>query len=220
MNTWTELIYREKQKTYLVDTYSYIQKRKAQGIEVFPQESDIFTAFELTPLENVKVVILGQDPYHGAGQAHGLCFSVNEGITVPPSLRNIYKELAVDIDDFVIPMHGNLTSWAKQGVLMLNTVLTVEAGEAHSHKKLGWEKFTDVVIDTLNQQTSPIIFILWGAHAQKKGKHIDQKKHKVLAGPHPSPLSAHRGFFGCRHFSQANQYLVELGKSPIDWKIS
>ncbi len=220
MKTWAELISLEKQKPYLVDTYSYIQKRKAQGIEVFPQENDIFTAFELTPLENVKVVILGQDPYHGAGQAHGLCFSVNEGITVPPSLRNIYKELAVDIDDFVIPMHGNLTSWAKQGVLMLNTVLTVEAGEAHSHKKLGWEKFTDVVIDTLNQQTSPIIFILWGAHAQKKGKHIDQNKHKVLAGPHPSPLSAHRGFFGCRHFSQANQYLVELGKSPIDWKIS
>lgn len=220
MNTWAELISLEKQKPYLVDTYSYIQKRKAQGKEVFPQESDIFTAFELTPLKNVKVVILGQDPYHGAGQAHGLCFSVNEGITVPPSLRNIYKELAVDIDDFVIPMHGNLTSWAKQGVLMLNTVLTVEAGEAHSHKKLGWEKFTDVVIDTLNQQTSPIIFILWGAHAQKKGKHIDQNKHKILAGPHPSPLSAHRGFFGCRHFSQANQYLVELGKSPIDWKIS
>ena len=220
MINWKQLISEEKQKPYLIDTFNYIEQKKAEGIEVFPSETDIFAAFDLTPLENVKVVILGQDPYHGPGQAHGLCFSVNEGITVPPSLRNIYKELSVDIDGFVIPTHGNLTAWAKQGVLLLNTVLTVESGVAHSHKKLGWEKFTDVVINTLNLQSSPIVFILWGAHAQKKGKYIDPNKHKILSGPHPSPLSAHRGFFGCRHFSQANQYLVELGKSPINWKIT
>ncbi len=166
----------------------------------------------------MKVVILGQDPYHGPNQAHGLCFSVLPGVKTPPSLVNMYKELAQDIEGFQIPNHGYLKSWADQGVLLLNTVLTVEQGKAHSHAKTGWETFTDRVIDVLNQHRQGVIFLLWGSHAQKKGQMIDRNKHHVLMAPHPSPLSAHRGFFGCQHFSQTNQILKQLGKTPINWQ--
>ena len=167
----------------------------------------------------MKVVILGQDPYHGPRQAHGLCFSVLPGIKTPPSLVNMYKELAQDIDGFQIPAHGYLQSWAEQGVLLLNTVLTVEQGKAHSHAKTGWETFTDKVIEAVNQHQSGVVFLLWGSHAQKKGRFIDRNKHHVLAAPHPSPLSAHRGFFGCGHFSLANQILNAQGKTTIDWHL-
>ena len=180
---------------------------------------EVFNAFILTPLERVKVVIIGQDPYHGPEQAHGLCFSVKKGIKVPPSLANIYKELASDIDDFNIPQHGNLSSWAKQGVLMLNTVLTVERGVAHSHAKIGWDTFSNNVLQLLNDQPQPIIFVLWGGHAIKKGRMITSKQHIVLSAPHPSPLSAYRGFFGCGHFSAINRKLVAMGEPAIDWQV-
>lgn len=218
MNSWSEFIQQEQQQNYLQETLSYIQKRRDEGVTVYPPKTDVFNAFNSTPLDKVKVVILGQDPYHGANQAHGLCFSVLPDIKTPPSLVNMYKELATDIVGFEIPEHGYLQSWAEQGVLLLNTVLTVEAGLAHSHKHLGWEQFTDNVISLLNAQQDKIIFVLWGAHAQKKGKNIDMHKHSVLKGPHPSPLSAYRGFFGCKHFSQINQTLIQLGKKPINWQ--
>ncbi|TNF11594.1 MAG: uracil-DNA glycosylase, partial [Vibrionaceae bacterium] len=177
-----------------------------------------FNAFRFTEFNQVKVVILGQDPYHGPNQAHGLCFSVQPGIKTPPSLVNMYKELAQDIPGFQIPNHGYLKSWAEQGVLLLNTVLTVEQGQAHSHANTGWETFTDRVIDALNQNGQGIVFLLWGSHAQKKGRMIDRQRHHVLMAPHPSPLSAHRGFLGCRHFSQTNQLLEQQGKAPINWQ--
>ncbi|MGL4919119.1 MAG: uracil-DNA glycosylase, partial [Plesiomonas shigelloides] len=175
-------------------------------------------AFRYTPFEQVKVVILGQDPYHGPNQAHGLCFSVQPGVPVPPSLVNMYKELAQDIAGFQIPQHGYLKSWADQGVLLLNTVLTVERGQAHSHAKLGWETFTDRVIAAVNEHRQGVVFLLWGAHAQKKGRIIDRQRHHVLTAPHPSPLSAHRGFLGCRHFSQTNQLLAQQNLPAIDWQ--
>ncbi|MDP5212549.1 uracil-DNA glycosylase [Pseudoalteromonas tunicata] len=218
MMNWSEFIAQEQQHPYLADTLSYVAKRREE-VEVYPPENLVFSAFDSTPLADVKVVIIGQDPYHGAGQAHGLCFSVLPGIKPPPSLVNIYKELATDIEGFAIPEHGYLQKWAQQGVLMLNTVLTVEQGQAHSHKHLGWEQFTDRVIALLNAQSQPIIFVLWGAHAQKKGKKINQGVHKVLSGPHPSPLSVYRGFYGCKHFSTINQLLQELGSKPIDWQV-
>lgn len=177
----------------------------------------MFNAFRYTEFNQVKVVILGQDPYHGPNQAHGLSFSVRPGIPAPPSLMNMYKELANDIPGFTIPQHGCLQSWAEQGVLLLNTVLTVEAGQAHSHANLGWETFTDRVISALNEKRDGIVFLLWGAHAQRKGSIIDTQRHHVLKSPHPSPLSAHRGFLGCRHFSKTNQFLIQQGQSPIDW---
>ena len=175
-------------------------------------------------MSDVKVVILGQDPYHGVGndnepQAHGLAFSVNPTIKIPPSLRNIYKELETDVDGFISPNHGYLSDWAKQGVLLLNTVLTVKQGQAHSHAKLGWEKFTDAIIEAINLQNDGCVFVLWGSHAQKKGKNIDANKHCVLNGPHPSPLSAYRGFFGCKHFSKANEWLKRNDKEIINWKL-
>ena len=178
-----------------------------------------FEAFTLTPFEKVKVVILGQDPYHGENQAHGLAFSVQQGVAIPPSLRNIYKELTTDIEGFQTPTHGNLSAWASQGVLMLNTVLTVEAGLAHSHAKLGWETFTDEVLNLLNCEHSDLVFMLWGAHAIKKGQLIDRNRHLVLEAVHPSPLSARRGFFGCQHFSKTNQWLTEKGQSTINWQL-
>lgn len=219
MTSWSDVLGAEKQQPYFQETMEYVAARRAQGVQVYPPQEQVFEAFKVTPFEQVKVVILGQDPYHGPNQAHGLCFSVLPGVKPPPSLKNMYKELAQDIEGFTIPEHGYLLDWAKQGVLLLNTVLTVEQGQAHSHKKLGWECFTDVVIQQLNDHSEGVIFLLWGSHAQKKGKTIDSNRHHVLHAPHPSPLSAHRGFFGCGHFSQANQLLSGMGKQPIDWQL-
>ncbi|OOF24280.1 uracil-DNA glycosylase [Salinivibrio sp. IB574] len=216
--TWQQVLANEKEQAYFRGTLAYVEKVRASGVTVFPPKEDVFNAFRFTELGDVKVVILGQDPYHGPNQAHGLCFSVLPGVKTPPSLVNIYKELATDIEGFQIPSHGYLKSWAEQGVLLLNTVLTVEQGKAHSHAKLGWETFTDRVIEAVNQHGDGVVFLLWGAHAQKKGKAIDRTRHHVLTAPHPSPLSAHRGFLGCRHFSQTNALLREQGKAPIDWQ--
>ncbi|CAH9049847.1 Uracil-DNA glycosylase [Pseudoalteromonas sp. CIP111854] len=219
MTTWQDLLNQQKQQPYLQETLNYVAQRRDEGVTVYPPQSQVFGAFEVTPFKQVKVVILGQDPYHGPNQAHGLCFSVLPGVKPPPSLANMYKELMQDINGFSIPDHGYLLPWAEQGVLLLNTVLTVEQGAAHSHKKLGWERFTDVVIEQLNQHGEGIIFLLWGAHAQKKGKNIDKQRHHVLHAPHPSPLSAHRGFFGCQHFSKTNELLNTMGKQPINWQL-
>jgi len=196
----------------------FLRQRKAAGARVFPPGPQIFAAFDATPFDEVKVVILGQDPYHGAGQAHGLCFSVQPGVQVPPSLQNIYKELASDIG-FVPPDHGCLTPWARHGVLLLNSVLTVEEGRAGAHQGKGWEGFTDHVIQTLAAEREHLVFMLWGSYAQAKGKVIDTGRHRVLKAPHPSPLSAHRGFLGCRHFSQANEYLGRHGLGAVDWTL-
>lgn len=217
--TWTDVIGQEQQQAYYQDTLAQVKKEREQGLTIYPPEEHMFSAFETTPFEQVKVVVIGQDPYHGPNQAHGLCFSVLPGVKVPPSLVNIYKELAQDIPEFVIPNHGYLQSWAEQGVLLLNTVLTVQEGNAHSHKHLGWEKYTDQVIKALNEHKQGLVFILWGAHAQKKAASIDRSKHSVLAGPHPSPLSAHRGFFGCKHFSATNEILAKQGLPEINWHL-
>lgn len=216
--TWQDVIGKEKQQAYLQQTLEFVEQQRDAGKIIYPSASDVFNAFQFTEFADVNVVILGQDPYHGPNQAHGLCFSVLPGVKTPPSLVNMYKELAQDISGFEIPDHGYLKSWADQGVLLLNTVLTVEQGQAHSHAKLGWETFTDRVIEALNQNSENIIFLLWGAHAQKKGAMIDRQKHHVLTAPHPSPLSARRGFFGCGHFSKTNQLLEELGKPAINWQ--
>ena len=215
--TWNSMLLAEKEKAYYQSMIAKIEVERSLGKTIFPKEKDIFTAFDFTAFDDVKVVILGQDPYHGSGQAHGLSFSVLPGVKIPPSLRNMYKELADDIDGFVIPEHGYLESWAKQGVLLLNTVLTVEEGKAHSHAKLGWETFTDSIIEQLNKNKENVIFLLWGAHAQKKGANIDDTRHSILKAPHPSPLSAHRGFFGCKHFSQVNELLKSKNVSEINW---
>ncbi|MFE8115261.1 uracil-DNA glycosylase [Brenneria goodwinii] len=215
--TWHDVLAQEKQQPYFINTLEFVAKERAAGKTIYPPQKDVFNAFRFTELHQVKVVILGQDPYHGPNQAHGLSFSVRPGIPAPPSLVNIYKELANDIPDFEIPQHGFLQSWAEQGVLLLNTVLTVEAGKAHSHANLGWETFTDRVISALNESREGLVFLLWGSHAQKKGSIIDRQRHHILRAPHPSPLSAHRGFLGCRHFSQANQLLEKQGIAPIDW---
>lgn len=217
--TWRDVIGIEKQQDYFQQIMHHVEQRRAQGAVVYPPQDKVFEAFKHTEFADVKVVILGQDPYHGPDQAHGLCFSVQHGIKTPPSLVNIYKELAQDIPGFVVPAHGHLASWAQQGVLLLNTVLTVEAGQAHSHAKIGWETFTDRVIDAINQHREGVVFLLWGSHAQKKGASIDRGKHHVLKAPHPSPLSAHRGFFGCGHFSQCNHYLQQIGLGPINWQV-
>ena len=219
MTTWQDALGPQKEAEYFTRLMARIQSEREAGKEIYPPQQDVFNALKFTPLESVKVVILGQDPYHGPDQAHGLCFSVLPGVKTPPSLVNIYKELAADIDGFVIPKHGTLTSWAEQGVLLLNTVLTVEQGKAHSHAKWGWETFTDAVIDAVNRHQQGVVFLLWGSHAQKKGMHIDTSKHHVLSAPHPSPLSAHRGFLGCKHFSQTNQLLSSQNKSPINWQL-
>ena len=197
---------------------AFLRQRKAAGATVFPPGGEIFAAFDATPFDAVKVVILGQDPYHGPGQAHGLCFSVRVGVPVPPSLDNIYKELARDTG-FVRPDHGCLLPWARRGVLLLNSVLTVEAGQPGSHQGKGWEGFTDHVVDVLNREREQLVFLLWGSYAQKKGAVIDARRHRVLKAPHPSPLSAHRGFLGCGHFSAANQSLARSGQAPIDWAL-
>ena len=195
-----------------------VQEKKADKI-IYPPSSLIFNALNTTPLANVKVVILGQDPYHGPNQAHGLSFSVQKGVAIPPSLRNIFHELNTDLG-VVKPIHGDLTRWAEQGVLLLNAVLTVEAGQPTSHQKRGWEEFTDHVIDVLNEQRNHVVFILWGAYAQRKGQRIDQNKHLVLKAAHPSPLAANRGgFFGCKVFSKSNNYLKQNGIEPINWQL-
>lgn len=197
---------------------AFLRQRKAAGTHVFPPGPQIFAAFDATPFEQTKVVILGQDPYHGYGQAHGLSFSVPPGVAVPPSLLNIYKEIEADLG---IPRadHGCLIPWARQGVLLLNAVLTVEEGKPGSHQKRGWEGFTDHVVDVLNREREGLVFLLWGSYAQQKGKVIDTRRHRVLKATHPSPLSAHRGFLGCRHFSQTNDYLARRGQAPIDWRL-
>ncbi len=217
--SWLDVIAAEKKQSYFQQIQDYVESERAAGKAIYPPESDVFSAFEATEFSNVKVVILGQDPYHGVGQAHGLCFSVLPGIKTPPSLVNMYKELARDVEGFSIPNHGYLQSWAEQGVLLLNTVLTVEQGKAHSHAKSGWERFTDRVIEVLDQELSGVVFLLWGAHAQKKGRFIDRSKHHVLEAPHPSPLSAHRGFFGSQPFSKTNQILLQQGLKPINWHL-
>jgi uracil-DNA glycosylase len=196
----------------------FLRQRKAAGAPVYPAGRDIFAAFNATAFDQVRVVILGQDPYHGPGQAHGLSFSVLPGVAVPPSLLNIYKEQEVDLG-LPRPAHGCLLPWAQRGVLLLNAVLTVEAGQPGSHQKRGWEGFTDHVVETLNREREGLVFMLWGSYAQKKGQVIDSSRHRVLRAPHPSPLSAHRGFLGCRHFSQANDYLRRHGGTAIDWSL-
>jgi uracil-DNA glycosylase len=219
MTTWADIFGQEKQQPYFQQIMKFVESERAAGKTIYPPSQDVFNAFNLTELVKVKVVILGQDPYHGPNQAHGLCFSVLTGVKTPPSLVNMYKELATDISGFTIPQHGFLQSWAEQGVLLLNTVLTVEQAQAHSHAKIGWERFTDRVIQQLSEHCNGVIFLLWGSHAQKKGSVIDKHKHHVLSGPHPSPLSAYRGFFGCKHFSQTNELLIQQSKSPINWQV-
>ncbi|MBC7381531.1 MAG: uracil-DNA glycosylase [Bacteroidia bacterium] len=197
----------------------FLFKEKAANKIIFPPEQQIFAAFNSIPFEKVKVVILGQDPYHRLFQAHGLCFSVNDGIPLPPSLKNIFKELQQDVPDFTIPESGNLTKWTTRGVLLLNAILTVRTGQAGSHQKLGWEHFTDEVIRELSKQRNHLVFILWGNFAQSKVAFIDPDKHLILKAAHPSPLSAHNGFFGCKHFSMTNNYLIKQGIEPIDWNL-
>lgn len=215
MTTWNEILVEEMHKDYYQELQAFVQKRRAE-VRVFPEEKNVFNALELTPFESVKVVILGQDPYHGFGQAHGLSFSVQKGIPLPPSLKNIYKELQDDIGgDF--PTEGDLTHWAKQGVLLLNTVLTVEEGNANSHKGMGWERLTNRLIESLNELKHPVIFILWGKPAQDKEKLITNSNHVILKAPHPSPLSAYRGFFGSKPFSKVNDILIQQGQTPIRW---
>ena len=215
MTTWNEILAEEMQKDYYQELQVFVQKRRAE-VRVFPEEKNVFNALELTPFESVKVVILGQDPYHGFGQAHGLSFSVQKGTPLPPSLKNIYKELQEDIGG-ELPTEGDLSHWAKQGVLLLNTVLTVEEGNANSHKGKGWERLTNRLIESLNELKHPVIFILWGKLAQDKEKLIINPNHVILKAPHPSPLSAYRGFFGSKPFSRVNDILIQQGQTPIRW---
>lgn len=216
-NDWLKPLSEEFKKPYYRALYEkVVEEYRTQPI--FPPSDDVFNAFNYTPLSKVKCVIIGQDPYHNVGQAHGLCFSVKPEVDIPPSLVNIYKELHDDIG-CEIPKNGYLKKWADQGVLMLNAVLTVRAHQANSHQGIGWEKFTDAAIRILNEQDRPIVYLLWGAPAQKKAAQVNNPKHLLLKAPHPSPLSAYRGFFGCKHFSKANQFLIENGLDPIDWSI-
>ena len=216
-NDWLAPLKPEFAKPYYATLYKTVMQ-EYQTRKIFPPADDMFNAFHFTPLSQVKVVILGQDPYHGDGQAEGLCFSVKPGIDIPPSLMNIYKELHDDCGCY-IPNNGSLVKWAKEGVLLLNTVLTVRAHQANSHRGIGWEEFTDAAIMALNSQDRPIVFILWGGPAQRKASMLHNPKHLILKAPHPSPLSAYRGFFGCKHFSKANSFLEEHGIAPIDWQI-
>lgn len=216
-NEWDALLADEFNKEYYKKLRTILAgEYKTQRI--YPDMYDIFNALKYTSYSDVKAVIIGQDPYHGEGQAHGLCFSVKKGVDAPPSLKNIFKELANEID-FNIPDHGELTSWAKEGVLLLNAVLTVRAGLANSHKNIGWEIFTDKIIELLNQREKPIVFMLWGANAKRKAELVTNPKHKILSCAHPSPLSAFNGFFGCGHFKECNDFLQSIGDTPIDWQI-
>lgn len=216
---WLAVLEEEFEKDYMKSLKFFLLEEKDKGHKVYPKGTDIFNALNTTPFENVKVVILGQDPYHGVNQAHGLSFSVQRGVAIPPSLKNIYKELETDIEGFVAPHHGNLMHWAEQGVLLLNATLTVRASEAGSHQNRGWEIFTDEIIRMLSEKRKHIVFLLWGKYAQQKAVLIDQKKHYVLTAAHPSPFSAYNGFFGSKHFSKANQLLVQNNLTPIDWTI-
>ena len=216
-NDWLQPLSEEFSKSYYKKLYQTVCQEYAAG-PVFPPADDIFNAFHLTPLADVKVVIIGQDPYHNYNQAHGLCFSVRPSVEIPPSLLNIYKELQDDLGCY-IPNNGYLVKWAKQGVLLLNTVLTVRAHQANSHQNIGWEEFTDAVIRIVDEQDQPIVFLLWGRPAQMKKQLLTNPNHLILEAPHPSPLSAYRGFFGCKHFSKSNEFLVSHGREPIDWQI-
>lgn len=216
---WLAVLTKELEKPYIIALKSFLLSEQQKGFTVFPHFDNVFNAFNYTPFEQVKVVILGQDPYHGEDQANGLSFSVQKNIPIPPSLKNIYKELKTDLEEFHIPNHGDLTTWAKQGVLMLNATLTVRAHEPGSHQKHGWEKLTDFVITEISSNKSGVVFLLWGKYAQQKESLIDPTKHYVLKAPHPSPLSAYAGFFGCKHFSKTNQILESRGLLPINWEI-
>lgn len=216
--TWQDVLGAEKEKPYFRELLAFVEQERRAGKEIYPPNKNVFQALASTPFQKVKAVIIGQDPYHGPGQAHGLCFSVKPGVPPPPSLVNIFKELHDDLK-IPIPNHGCLTSWAEQGVLLLNAVLTVERGQPQSHANRGWERFTDAVVNALNQYHSGLVFMLWGSPAQKKCLGIDFHRHHLLKAPHPSPLSAHRGFLGCKHFSQCNQLLSAQGKAPIQWAL-
>ena len=216
-NDWQPLLAPEFNKPYFEDFYQFLQA-EYESQTIYPPAEDVFNALHYTSYEDVKAVIIGQDPYHGPNQAHGLCFSVQPGIKIPPSLVNIYKELNADLG-LPIPDHGYLEAWAKQGVLMINAVLTVRAGMAGSHSKMGWEPFTDRIIELLNEREKPVVFILWGGYARKKAKMITNPNHLVLEAPHPSPLSSYRGFFGSKPFSQTNEFLKKTGQEPIDWQV-
>ena len=216
--SWLALLKDEFAAPYMHSLRQFLLKERQAGKQIFPPGDEIFNALNSTPFDEVKVVILGQDPYHGPGQAHGLCFSVKPGVAIPPSLANIYKELADDTG-FKPPSHGCLQAWAQQGVLLLNAVLTVQAHSPASHQGKGWEQFTDCIVQALNKERQGLVFLLWGSQAQRKGQAIDRQRHLVLTAPHPSPLSASRGFFGQGHFSRANAYLQSQGKSPIDWQL-
>lgn len=216
--SWAPIIKPLFRQEYMKRLSAFVQEERRR-YEVYPPQELVFNAFRLTPFSEVKVVILGQDPYHNVGQAHGLSFSVPEGIAFPPSLKNIFAELSTDIEGFQIPSSGDLTKWAKQGVLLLNATLTVRAHQAASHQKQGWERFTDEIIAKVSSELEHVVFLLWGSYAQQKAALIDASKHLVLKAVHPSPLSVYRGFFGCRHFSKANAYLQVHGKQPIDWRL-
>ena len=218
--SWLKVLGDEFDKPYMANLRKFLKDEKDAGYKIFPKNADIFNAFNKTPFDQLEVVILGQDPYHGENQAHGLSFSVQKGITIPPSLRNIYKELTTDIPGFVTPNHGDLTEWAEQGVLLLNASLTVRANMPGSHQKRGWETFTDAVIKKISEEKTGIVFILWGAFAQAKAELIDQTKHFIIKSPHPSPFSADRGFFGSKPFSKTNGILIKEGRKPINWQIT
>jgi uracil-DNA glycosylase len=216
--SWRERLGGEFAEPYMAELKRFLLTERERGRRIFPKGSEWFRALDLTPPEQVRVVILGQDPYHGEGQAHGLCFSVRHGVRPPPSLVNIFKEMESDLG--IRPArHGFLEHWAEQGVLLLNSVLTVEMGRAASHRERGWERFTDRIIREVNEKAEPVVFMLWGSYARKKAAFVDGERHLVLTAPHPSPLSAHSGFFGCRHFSKANAFLQEHGMPPIDWAL-
>jgi uracil-DNA glycosylase len=217
--SWKEILRSEFNKPYFQQIVLHLKTERSQGKIIYPPGSSIFNAFNTTPVDQLKVVVLGQDPYHGAGQAHGLCFSVAPGVPPPPSLVNIFKELHEDLG-ISIPDHGNLTHWAQQGVFLLNASLTVRAGEPMSHSKIGWAVFTDTVIQKISELKKNVVFLLWGKFAQEKRKLIDETKHLVLRAAHPSPLSASAGFFGCKHFSKTNNYLTQHGLDPIDWSLT
>ncbi len=215
--SWKNALASEFSQPYFEEIVSFLKNEKAAGKIIYPAGPDIFNAFSLTPFQNVKAVLLGQDPYHGPNQAHGLCFSVQKGIKPPPSLVNMYKELETDIAGFKTPSHGYLAHWAQQGLLMLNTALTVEAGNANAHAKIGWERFTDAVIKKISAEKTGVVFILWGKFAQQKAALIDSSRHHILTAAHPSPFSAYNGFFGCKHFSKTNELLQQQGLERIDW---
>lgn len=216
--TWKSVLHGERELPYFRSIIEQLENERKSGITIYPKNSDIFNALQFTPFEEVKVVIIGQDPYHGPKQAHGLCFSVLPGVPSPPSLINIFKEIEDDLG-IPAPQHGCLEKWARQGVLLLNAVLSVQAGRPQSHSQIGWERFTDRIISEINSKKEGVVFLLWGASAQKKGQVIDRNRHTVFTAPHPSPLSAHRGFFGCKHFSKANEALKKRGLTEIDWRL-